>query len=140
MLKRLIYLLFCTTLLAFAVACAEDYGDAVKAQEDFIDLASDFAAEMDAADSAGKVAAAMNHYAEGMAELAPRIREINKKYPELRDPEKVPEKLKKTTEDQKEVMSEVSSSFMKAMPYMNDPEVQAAQNRISQAMDNMSEE
>jgi len=31
-------------------------------------------------------------------------------------------------------MRNVSSSFMKAMPYMQDPQVQAAQKRIAQAM------
>lgn len=132
--NRAMMLLCCCALLVFAFACGGKYDDAVDVQEDFIDLAADYVKEMDTADSAEKVAAAMNHYADGMAELAPRIREINEKYPELRDPETMPEKLKATTEEQKEVMRNVSSSFMKAMPYMQDPQVQAAQKRIAQAM------
>jgi hypothetical protein len=132
--NQALMLLCCCALLVFAFACGGKYDDAVDVQEDFINLAADYVKEMDTADSAEKVAAAMNHYADGMAELAPRIREINEKYPELRDPETVPEKLKSTTEEQKEVMRNVSSSFMKAMPYMQDPEVQAAQKRIAQAM------
>lgn len=136
--NRTMMLLCCCALLVFAFACGGKYDDAVDVQEDFIDLAADYVDEMDAADSAEKVAAAMNNYAEGMTELAPRIREINEKYPELRDPETVPEKLKTTTEEQKELMRDVSSSFMKAMPYMQNPEVQAAQKRIAQAMQGMN--
>ncbi|MBS0012931.1 MAG: hypothetical protein KFF46_03080, partial [Desulfobacterales bacterium] len=66
-----------------------------------------------------------------------RIKEINEKYPELRDPEQMPEEVKQAAEEQAEVMQKVSSSFMKAMPYMNEAAVQEAQQRIMAAMQGM---
>ncbi|MFP4572707.1 MAG: hypothetical protein ACLFNW_07035 [Desulfobacterales bacterium] len=76
----------CCVLLVFTFACGGKYSDAVEVQEDFIGLAGDFVDAMDSADSADKVATAMNNYADVLEDLMPRVREINEKYPELRNP------------------------------------------------------
>ena len=130
--------LFGILLLGLTFGCGEKYSDAIDVHEDFIDLASRYVADMDTADSAEKVAAAMNTYAEGIEAIAPRIRKINEKYPELKDPDSVPEKLKQTSKEQTALMQKVGSSFMKAMPYMRNPEVKNAQERISKAMQGMA--
>ncbi|MCF8035501.1 MAG: hypothetical protein K9K62_01385 [Desulfobacteraceae bacterium] len=134
--KNLMYLL-CCVLLVFTFGCGGKYDDAVDVQEDFISLAGDYVAAMDSADSADKVAAAMNDYAAGLEEMAPRVREINEKYPELKNPDQQPEQFRQTTKEHEAVMQKVGSSFMKAMPYMGDPKVQQAQQRITLAMQNM---
>ena len=131
--KPLMYLL-CCVLLVFTFACGGKYSDAVEVQEDFIALAGDFVDAMDSADSSDKVAAAMNNYADGLEDLMPRLREISEKYPELKNPDQVPEKLAQTAEEHQAVMQKVGSSFMKAMPYMGNPDVQQAQERIVLAM------
>lgn len=134
--KRLM-LVLCFILLVFGSAFGGEYSDVVDVQKDLMDLSADYNADMEKADSAKSVAAAMNAYAKGLESLAPRIKEINEKYPELRDPEQMPEKVKQTAEEQAEVMQKVSSSFMKAMPYMNESAVQEAQQRIMAAMQGM---
>lgn len=136
--RKQLMLLFCCMIIVSVSGCGGQYSDAVDVQEDFIDLCGDYVADMDAADSAEKVAAAMNNYADGLEDLAPRFREINEKYPELRNPEKQPEQFKKIASEQEEMMQDVSNSFMKAMPYMNDPDVRRAQERIVQAMQSMN--
>lgn len=139
MMKRLI-LVLCSMLLVFGSACGSEYSDVVDVQKDFIDLSADYNSDMEKADSAKNIAAAMNAYAKGLESLAPRIKEINEKYPELRDPEQMPEEVKQTAEEQAEVMQKVSSSFMKAMPYMNNAAVQEAQQRITAAMQGMGQQ
>ena len=134
--KNLMYLL-CCGLLVFTFGCGGKYDDAVDLQEDFISLAGDYVAAMDSADSADEIAAAMNDYADGLAEMAPRVREINEKYPELKNPDQQPEQFRQTAKEHEAVMQKVGSSFMKAMPYMGDPDVQQAQQRITLAMQNM---
>lgn len=124
----------CCVLLVFTFACGGKYSDAVEVQEDFIGLAGDFVDAMDSADSADKVATAMNNYADVLEDLMPRVREINEKYPELRNPDKVPEKFEQTAEEHQAVTQQVGSSFMKAMPYMSSPEVRQTQERIIVAM------
>ncbi|MBS0013201.1 MAG: hypothetical protein KFF46_04445 [Desulfobacterales bacterium] len=134
--KRLM-LVLCFILLVFGSAFGGEYSDVVDVQKDLMDLSADYNADMEKADSAKSVAAAMNAYAKGLESLAPRIKEINEKYPELRDPEQMPEEVKQAAEEQPEVMQKVSSSFMKAMPYINEAAVQEAQQRIMAAMQGM---
>ncbi|MBS3732826.1 MAG: hypothetical protein KGY42_07955 [Desulfobacterales bacterium] len=136
MTKFMMYLL-CCVLLVFTFGCGGKYSDAVDLQEDFISLAGDYVAAMDSADSADKVAAAMNDYAAGLEDMAPRVREINEKYPELSNPEQQPEQFKQTAQEHEAVMQKVGNSFMKAMPYMGDPDVRQAQQRITLAMQSM---
>ena len=139
MVKRLVLSALCILLL-LAVGCGEKYGDAIEVRKDFIDLMSDYIAALDRAENAKAVASAMNSYAEGVEALAPEIRKINKKYPELRDPANQPEKFKKATKEQQDVMSQFGSTFMKTMPYMKNPDVRQAQERMTKAMQSMGEQ
>lgn len=137
--KRLVLSVLCAVFV-LTVGCGEKYGDAIDVREDFINLMSRYIDDIDKADNAKAVASAMNNYADGVAKLAPRIREINKKYPELKDPDNQPEEFQKATKAQEEVMARFGSTFMKTMPYMNDPEVRQAQQRITLAMQSMGDE
>lgn len=137
--KRLVLSVLCAVFV-LTVGCGEKYGDAIDVREDFINLMSRYIDDIDRAENAKAVASAMNSYAEGVEALAPEIRKINKKYPELRDPANQPEKFKKATKEQEDVMSQFGATFMKTMPYMKDPDVRQAQERMTKAMQSMGEQ
>ncbi len=56
------------------------------------------------------------------------------KYPELKDPDKIPEALKKSTEKVEAIGTKMAGSMMKSMQYMMDSKVREAQMRFQKAM------
>jgi hypothetical protein len=83
------------------------------------------------------MADAIDAYAEKMEEIAPQMKAVIGKYPELKDNAKVPEELKALQERSAAMAEKIPASFMKAMKYVMDPEVQEAQKRLQQAMAKM---
>jgi len=52
------------------------------------------------------------------------------KYPELKNADQQPERVRELTQKASEVAKQFLGSMNKVMPYMNDTEVQEAQQRI----------
>jgi len=138
MTKRFFSAIFVFALLFLAVGCGGNrYGDCVKLNEKFVQLMQDYVGSLEKATSAKTVAEAMNRFADGMRVLGPKLKEMTEKYPELKDKNNQPEALKASREKAEEVGKRMAGSFMKIMPYMRDPQVQAAQKRVAKAMTNM---
>jgi hypothetical protein len=76
----------------------------------------------------------MNRYSDELEELWPRMKKLSEKYPELKDESNPPEELKASQAQAKEVGMKMGQTFMKAMPYMSDPEVRKAQERMARIM------
>jgi len=114
--------------------CGSKYSDAIKLNKEYADLMERYVAEIDKADDANKVATAMNRYADALEDLWPRMKQLSEKYPELKDIENQPEELKESQSRAEEMGKKIAGTFMKIMPYMEDPEVQKAQQRIFAVM------
>ena len=119
------------------IGCGGKYSDAVEVNESFLDAMIDYTDSLGKADNAGKVADAMNEFADRMEALGPEMKKISEKYPELKDPENQPEEFKELRQKSDEMEKNFAGSFMKTIQYMSDPEVRKAQQRFSAAMQTM---
>ncbi|MGD9367418.1 MAG: hypothetical protein PVH87_17090 [Desulfobacteraceae bacterium] len=114
-----------------------DYDEVVAVNTKFIGAMETYLEDVEKADSASAMADAIDAYAEKMEEIAPQMKAVIGKYPELKDNAKVPEELKALQERSAAMAEKIPASFMKAMKYVMDPEVQEAQKRLQQAMAKM---
>ena len=136
--KSLTVLLILSLLICFCYACGGKYDDAVKVNEDFIEIMEEYGKNIDDAKNAEEIVAAMDKFAEGIGELAPRMKAIKEKYPDLGTKQDLPEELKVSQKEMAKVGTKMTRSFMKIAEYMTNPDVLAAQMRIGQAMQSLS--
>lgn len=122
------------TIFFLTIGCGDKYSDANKMNEKFINLMESYIEDLNKADNAKEVAKAMNRYAKGMEDLWPKMQKLSEKYPELKDENNPPEELKESQKRAEEVSKKIFAAMMKTMPYMMDPEVQKAQQRLGEAM------
>ncbi|MDD2317986.1 MAG: hypothetical protein RBR01_09500 [Desulfobacterales bacterium] len=135
--KKMTLILFLSlfTMSFLIIGCGGKYSDVNKMNEEYIALMENYIADLDKADNAKDAAKAMNRFADGMENLWPRMQKLSEKYPELKDNKSTPpEELKETQERAEAVGQKMVGSMMKTMPYVMDPEVQKAQQRIAMAM------
>jgi len=138
MTKRFCASIFVFALLSLVVSCGGNkYGDYVELNEKFVQLFQEYVGSLEKATSANEVAATMSRFADGMQDLGPKLKEMMEKYPELKDKNNQPEALRASGEKAEELGKRMAGSFMKIMPYMRDPQVQAAQKRVAEAMAKM---
>jgi hypothetical protein len=114
-----------------------DYSDAVEVNSKFVDAMGSFIGDIDKAEGASDVADAINAYAEKVEELAPQMKAIAAQHPEWKKMDKVPEELKPIQEKVKQMASQIPSTFMKTMQYMNDTQVREAHQRLQESMAKM---
>ncbi len=116
------------------MGCAGKYSDVKKMNEEYIVLVENYVADLDKADNAGDTAKAINRFADGMEKIWPEMRELAEKYPELKDQSNIPEELRVTQKKADEMGAKMAGAMMKMMPYMGDPEVLKAQQRLGTIM------
>jgi len=112
------------------------YADVKEVNEDVAKAMATYMAELDKSDNARDVAKAIDHFADEMEAIAPKMKKLAEKYPELKDMSNPPEELRDSQAKVEALGQKFAGSMMKLMPYMNDPEVQKAQERMNAAMAN----
>ncbi len=140
--KKLILFATVIVFLFGLAACGGGgkYADAKKLMEKQIQLFEDFINGVDKAGSADDVAAALNDFSDEMQKMVPEMKELQEKYPELKDAkdEAMPEELKPIMEKlQKEIMPKFMGVMAKIGQYANDPAVQEASQNFQKAMSEM---
>ena len=113
------------------------YSDLIAVSNQFADATENYINAIEKADNASDAAGATNTYAAKIEKIAPRMREMADKYPELKDRSKVPEELKKNRE-RDDALGEKMAGAM--MTYRKDPEVRKAQQRLKKSYDADDEE
>ncbi|MCP3876275.1 MAG: hypothetical protein GY699_24420 [Desulfobacteraceae bacterium] len=122
-------------LTGFFLGCGQDkYDDVVEINNEFIKVTQGYMDGLNKAESGKDVAKAMNKYADEFKKLAPKMKEIQKKYPDLMTAKDLPEKVTKSQAQSTQIGMDLAGSFMKVMKYMTDPEVVSAQQRMGEAM------
>ncbi len=101
------------------------YADFKAVMREMIDATYIYIEEMEAAESAEEVAAAIENFALAMKELEPRMDAMDEKYPDISDAE-FPAELAETMEEYAEMMVSMEAAMMKMFEYMMDPVVQEA--------------
>jgi len=132
----IILALFIGIWLPISTALAANYSDAVKVNEQFVAAMEQYVQDLTSADSGATVAAAFNNYTDVMEKLVPQLKAMKEKYPELGNGE-VPEVMKPLAERAEQLGGKMAGAMMKIVPFMGDPSVQAAQQRMAQVMGNM---
>jgi uncharacterized protein YjgD (DUF1641 family) len=102
--------------------------------EDYTKVMDDYIAKLDESENAKDVVKAMDSFTGQMEKLAPKIKKMSDKYPELNDQNNTPEELKDLQVKAEASGQKIAGAMMKIMPYMNDPEVQKAMERMNTAM------
>ncbi len=128
-------LIFCVVMVGVLLTgCGgkADYSEVIEVNERYIDLLESYVGKLDDAGDAASVADAMHELADGLEELIPQMKAVMGKYPELKNRDQQPERVRELTRRAAEVAQEFMGSMRKVMPYMNDPAVQEAQARIGQ--------
>lgn len=110
------------------------YADVIALNKQYVKLMETYIADLDKADSATKVSDAMNRYADGLEKIWPQMMEMGEKYPELQNPNNLPDELRPAQEEAESLAQKMMGTFQKIMPYMEDPEVVKAQQRLSAIM------
>lgn len=138
MTKRICLSLLMGCFLVIVGCGGSKYADSIEVNENFVQLMEEYVNALESASSADQVATAMNTFADGMEVLGPKVKELAKKYPELKNSQNLPDALKASQKEVEEVGKKMAGAFMKIMPYMRDPAVQDAQKRVSTVMANMA--
>ena len=132
-------LLFCVVMAcSILTACGDkaDYSEVIEVNEQYILLLESYVSQLDEAGDASAVADAMHELADGLEEVMPKMKELMGKYPELKNADQQPERVREMTNKAADVAKQFLGSMSKVMPYMQDPEVQEAQNRIGTVWQN----
>ena len=134
--KRAMLLVLIGAIMMMA-GCGSKYNDLVEVNTEFVSAMEDYIDATGKAANAKDVAHAINAYADKIEKLAPQIKNVRGKYPELENTTEVPEELKSIEKKMQELEKKVADSYMNMMKYMMNPEVQKAQQRLSNAMMSM---
>ena len=122
-------------LFLLAYACGGGGGDDPKSvMTDLFEVLDGFFASVEKADNADALVAAIDKFSEGMKAIAPRMKKVQEKYPELKDMNTLPDELKEFEGKIKEIQPKFIGVMGKFMKYANDPKVQAAQQKMAEAM------
>ncbi len=120
----------CALLLA---ACGRSNASPRGVMEKNLQIMEEFSRDMDKAGSASDVAAALDRYTQSLEALGPQILALQKSHPELARMDQdgsFPAEFKDLEEKFTAAGMQMMGAMMKIMPYMNDPKVQEAQNRM----------
>ena len=126
--------LVCAAVLLLMTACGGKYDDAVKVHKKFADATENYIGKLEKADSSQDVADAINDFAADIEDITPEMKKIAEKYPELKNPDTVPEELKETKSRMDSVGMKMAQQMMKTAKYMRDAEVRKAQMRLQKAL------
>jgi uncharacterized protein YukE len=119
------------TAIVFLPGCGGGkYADVEQASNQWVSAMETYAAALDKAGSAPDVAQATNQFADKMEKLAPTMQKLADKYPELENSQNLPEPLQKIESRMEQATKKMMGAMMKIAPYMGDPEVQKAQQRL----------
>ena len=120
--------------IVLLAACGGKYSDAVELSEKQLKFMETYADDLEKADSAEGLVAAMDEFAEKMEKLKPKAQALREKYPELYRGEKLPEEFAELQKKTEAVVTRMTAASMKTMQYMMDPKVQKAMMRMNNAM------
>jgi len=134
--KKLLLVLV-VAMLVFGISACKGSDSPKAVLNDFLGLFDGFLTNMDKADNADKVVAAIDTFSVAMQAIAPRMKALEEKYPALKAGMKggaMPEEFKEFEQKFKDMTPRMMGLFGKMMQYANDPKVQAAQKKFQEAM------
>lgn len=134
--KRLILGLTVVLFLIGLTACGGGkYADAEDFMNKSIEANEKFAAAAEKVENVDGAVAVIEDFANSMKGLMPKMKEILEKYPEFKDPTKMPEELKALNAKGDEAAKKMQAAMTKlSQTYMQDAKFQAAMMKMGQVM------
>lgn len=130
-------------VLSILAACGSDkYADARDIMADHAEVMEAYITGLESAADAAQCAATIDAYTAGMEKLIPRLKAFQEKYPELvneSNGDPAPAEVEAETKRLGELSARMPAATMNMMKYMADPQVQAAMQRMTQAMEKMGD-
>ena len=127
-------------LLVLSACGGDKYADARDIMAEHAQVMEAYITGLESASSAEQCAATIDAYTAGMEKLIPRLKAFQKKYPELvneNNADSAPAEVEAETKRLEELSARMPAATMNMMKYMADPQVQAAMQRMTQAMQKM---
>ena len=138
--KKFVIGVFVLTLLAgSAVYAGGKYADAKPLLEEMLKGFEKFVSGLEKAENADAVAAVLDAHTKATLAIAPKVKEIMKKYPELKDEKTHPEELKPLLAKMDELTKKLMGLFGKLGQYAKDPKVQDVMKRWENAMKSLDD-
>jgi hypothetical protein len=116
----------------------EKYSDVKDVVNKFIDAQDKFAATCKNLSSADDAVAALNDFTTVVEAIAPKMKEMSEKYPELKNKENPPEELKPLFDKIEAAGKKMSEAMTKMQPYQQDPRIQETMMKLFAAMAKMA--
>lgn len=116
-------------LLASGTVFAEEYEDFKSLLREVMELMDTFAEDLNNAENADEIVAAIEKYHEGIEPLKPRMDEMDEKYPDI-DEHNHPEVLAEVMEEYAETVEKFSGAMAVLMEYMDNEEVVEAMEKF----------
>ena len=130
-------------VLSILAACGGDkYADARDIMAEHAQVMEAYITGLESATDAAQCAATIDAYTAGMEKLIPRLKTFQEKYPELaheNNGDPAPAEVEAETKRLEELSTRMPAATMNMMKYMADPQVQAAMQRMTQAMEKMGD-
>ncbi len=138
--KKLFSVLIVVMVL-LAYACGKGGDDPKTVMSDMFNVMDQFITGMEKAQNADDVVAVIDGYSASMQKLTPRIKAVEKKYPELKGMkgDNLPAEFKEFEQKFKDLSPKMMGVMGKIMQYASDPKVQAAQQKMMEAMKSLGE-
>jgi len=138
--KKLFSLLVVGVFL-LAYACGGGGDDPKSVMNDMLNITDQFIAGLGKAQSADDVVSVIDNYSASMQKLAPRLKAVQEKYPELKGMkgDNLPAEFKEFEQRIKDLSPKMMGVMGKIMQYASDPKVQAAQKKMLEAMKELGE-
>lgn len=121
------------------IGCSQGkYSDVEKVMDKQIKAQESLIKSLEKASSAEEAGKALTDFASDMEKLQPEMDKIEKKYPDLTDPQAMPEELQAKMKEQIENSQKISQLMAKTMKeYANEPVFQKATKKMQEIMQNM---
>jgi len=131
-----IFFLMVVGFLFLVYACGGGNSDPRSVIKDYINVMENFTTEAEKCNNADDVVAAINKFTEGMKRIAPRIKAMAEKHPELKNLKdgNLPKEYKDLEKKVKELIPRLMGAFGKIAQYASDPKVIEAQKKMQEAM------
>ena len=128
------------TLAGLGLYGGGKYSDAKPVIEEMAVSFEKFIVGLEKAADADSVAAALDSYSNVVVKLAPKVKTVMKKYPELKDETTHPEELKPLLRKMDDLTKRMAGLFGKIGQYSEDPKVKAALERWEKTMGLLDDE
>lgn len=132
--RNIIFILLVMGCFALTIHGSGKYDDVKPIIKQMADSLETFIASLEKVENADGVVNALDEYAKATVKIAPKVRKIMEKYPELKDETVRPEELKPLLDKMDELAKKLAGVYGKLGQYANDPKVKAAIKRWQKAM------